>query len=555
MVRLYYFCQYLFKLHLIIFHMKFFSKLSLLCMIAAIILSACSNSSQRAQHVPAEAVVVFKLNTMQIGKKVAWESLTSGALFRDKDTTFDIEKTGIDMLNVFYAYGVGDQRLSNKLKMVFVLPLKSADKWESFLKTEFPNATVKQEGDYKFAHQDESVAGWNKNTLIVAIDAGGRSGDETTIILTEEIKKAFALKKDQSIVNNAKFAALEKEAHDVSFFLNYELAMDNIPQAGMSMAGSLLATQRKYLKDSYLAAGLDFDKGKIIADMRYYSNDNTMQLVKSLTPEKVDNDMLKRISGNQLNGVLAYHFNTNGVQALIDTMGYTGLINSQLEQVSLTIDEILGAFTGDLMLAATDVRMENKTQTYNYDGEEISVSNNQPTADFLFAMKIKNQATVNKILQLIAQEGGALSPAGPDMYISDGMLLSVKDGFVSVSNNEKNLQAFINNAGANFKIPNEVAENPYSIFIDINKSLAVVPIAEGVSAQQAAVLTEGKNLMEHLIGYGGKINGDHVGFHMELTLQNKNDNSLMQIIKYVEKLKKAEEAEEAVDTYQPEPAI
>lgn len=522
--------------------MKIISKLSFLLVAVMLLLSACNNSSERVNYIPAEAVAVLKINTLQIGKKVAWESLTSGALFRDRDSAFDLEKTGIDVVNVFYAYGVADQRLANKMKMVLILPLKDASKWEAFIKKEFPEAAIKKEGDLNFASQDESVAGWDKNTAIVAMDAGGGHGSESMAILTEEVKKAFSLKKEQSIAGNKRFAALEKEAHDVSLFLNYELLMDNVPQAEMGMAGSLMATQRKYVKDTYMAAGMDFDKGKIVADIRYYTNDNSMQMVKNVTPDKIDNEMLKRIPGNQLNGVLAYHINPKGVQSFIDTMGYTGLINSQLEQASLTIEEILNAFTGDIMLAATDFRNEMQTRTYNYDGEEKTTSYSSPTADWLFSMKVKDQNAINKLLQ-IATSAGSFTQASPDVYISDGIILSVKDGYVAVSNNEKNVLGFIaGTRNANFKIPSEVSDNPYGIYLDIANSVKAIPVDENKDPAQNAVLEDGKKLLENLIAYGGKIKDDHVPFHFELNFQNKNDNSLMQIIKFAEKAKKADES-------------
>ena len=174
-----------------------------MALIAALFFSACSGNSERAKYISKDAVAVVKVNTMQLGKKVAWEKLTNGSLFQDseKDTTFNIEKTGIDMLSVFYAYGLADQRLQDGMKWMLIIPLKDASKWEAFIKEKFKGGTIKKEGDLNIASDDEAVAGWDKKTVIIASGRAKNGSGESAQVLTEEIKKAFALPKDQNITS------------------------------------------------------------------------------------------------------------------------------------------------------------------------------------------------------------------------------------------------------------------------------------------------------------------------------------------------------------------
>ncbi len=63
-----------------------------------------------------------------------------------------------------------------------------------------------------------------------------------------------------------------KENHDLSFWVNYEALAGGLPQGELGDAGSVLASQKKLLKDAFISGGLDFEKGKIVADAKYHFN-------------------------------------------------------------------------------------------------------------------------------------------------------------------------------------------------------------------------------------------------------------------------------------------
>ncbi len=51
--------------------------------------------------------------------------------------------------------------------------------------------------------------------------------------------------------------------------------------------------------------------------------------------------------------------------------------------------------------------------------------------------------------------------------------------------------------------------------------------------------------MESVIAYGGKVEGDHSSFHFEINFQNKDENSLMQLINFSKKVMEANKKEAA----------
>ncbi len=83
--------------------------------------------------------------------------------------SFDFEKTGIEPLTTFFAFGLPDQRLAGKNKLMIILPLKDAEKFKAFLKENYPKAKVEVKDKLTFVTLDESTCiGFDKNTAIAA---------------------------------------------------------------------------------------------------------------------------------------------------------------------------------------------------------------------------------------------------------------------------------------------------------------------------------------------------------------------------------------------------
>ncbi|MFA6056929.1 MAG: DUF4836 family protein [Taibaiella sp.] len=527
----------------------------IVCML--FLFSSCSKPSENSRYISKDAIGVLSINTSELVKKVAWSALSGSPIFKDitgkaggDSTSFDIEKTGIDIAT-FFAYALPDQRLASKSKFMVIIPLKDAAKFQAFVKEKFPKAKIETKDNLTFAVLNENTTiGWDKKTAIAAAaspktqwsDDGQPlpSADNTTILM-EEVQKTFALKEDQSLAANNKFTDLQKAGHDIGFWLNYEALATSMPQEQIGSAGTILASQKKLLKDAFIAGGVDFEKGKIAGDATYYFNPSVKAIAEAMESKSVNNDLLKRVPGTQMNLMMSYHFNPQGIKAVVDTMGVGPLANAALKEYGLTIDDILNAFTGDFLLAVTDFAVSTESKSYTMNGNAVNYTSPVPTFKASLSFKIKDKAAFDKVMQ-VAVTNEMLATSAPGVYTFAGVATLASNGeYAAISNDPTVASAFLVSPGnANFNVPAEVKNNPYGFFADIKNSIKSVPLDLLYGKEDTAVFHDARNLLESISAHGGKVKDSQSDFHFEVNFQNKEENSLMQIINFSQKVAEAE---------------
>lgn len=459
-----------------------------------LLLNSCGKNEEHTRYIPKDAVGVLSINTSSLFKKVLWNAVSGSPAMREmmqelggKDTaSFNPEEIGIKQFTTFYAYGVADQRFSEKARFMVIVPLADATKFQAFLKKKFADAKIESKDGFTFASLNQgSIIGWNKETAILAAASSGSSWDEqgnlqpaadNSAILKEEIQKAFALPKDQSLAGNDKFKALQNDGHDISFWLNYEMLANSMPQEQIGTAGAIMASQKKLLKDAFIAGGLDFEKGKIKGNATYYFNPSVKPLMEAMEVKSVNNDLLKRVPGNQMNVMLSYHFNPQGIKTLVDSMGMTPLANAGLKEVGLSLDEVLNAFTGDFLLAVTDFNVGTESASYQSGGSEMSYTKPVPNFKASLSFRVKDKAVLDKIIQLGVQAQALTPGAAPGTFSAGMVTLAVNNEFVAVSNDPAVSTAFLAGGNSNFSIPSDVKNSPYGFYADVKNSLKGVPL-------------------------------------------------------------------------------
>lgn len=534
----------------------------IVCML--FLFSSCSKPSENSRYISKDAIGVLSINTSELVKKVAWSALSGSPIFKDitgkaggDSASFDLDKTGIDIAT-FFAYAMPDQRLAGKSRFMVLIPLKDATKFQAFVKEKFPKAKIETKGELTFAVLNENITiGWDKKTAIAAAATPKTQWSEegqplpaadNTTILTEEVQKTFALKEDQSLAANSKFTDLQKANHDISFWLNYEAFANSMPQEQIGSAGAIFASQKKMLKDAFIAGGVDFEKGKINGDATYYFNPTVKAIADALESKSVNNDLLKRLPGSQMNLMMSYHFNPQGIKAMVDTMGVAPLANLALKEYGLTIDDILNAFTGDFLLAITDFAVSTESKSYTMNGNAVNYTSPVPTFKASLSFKIKDKAAFDKIMQ-IAVTNQMLTTSAPGVYnFSSFATLASNGEYAAISNDAAVANAFLVSPGnANFNVPADVKNNPYGFFADIKNSIKSVPLDLLYGKEDTAVFHDARNLLESISAHGGKVKGSQSDFHFEINFQNKEENSLMQIINFSQKVAEAEKRQ--ADSY------
>lgn len=522
-----------------------------LCLL--VLLTGCSSKDDTARYISKDAIGVMGIDGKQLLMKAGMTALSGSPLLQELtrgaggDTSqFDLEKMGIQFLSTAYLYAVPDLRMESKSRVQLIVELQDAGKFSAFLKQQFKDAKFESKDKLSFAILNENICiGWDKNTAIAAatIPGGRASGSaDNATLLTEEIQKTFALAKDQSILTNKKFADLVKAGHDISVWMNYESLTSSMPQDELGSAGAIMASQKKLIKDAFLAGGINFEKGKITGDARYYFNATMKGVAQALEVKSVNNDLLGKVPGSQMNLMLSHHFNPQGIKALIDTIGVLPLANNALQQVNLTLDDILNAFTGDFLLAITDFKVATESQSYTLAGSSVNYTKPVPSFNGTFSAKIKDKTAFDKLLQVATQNNILTAGTTPNTYAIGGSVTLATDGTYMVASNDGAVAAsFLKTSGNTaLKVPAEVKSSPSGFFMDIRNSISSVPLDLLYGKEDSSVFHDGKLLLESINGYGGKLTDDHTDVHFDVTFQNKDENSLLQLMRFYKKVREAE---------------
>ena len=538
---------------------------SLTIALAATLLSACSKLPDHARYIPKDAVAVAGINIRGLGKKIAWNMITGSKLFKEmqkripekstKDAMDGIEKSGIDLSNTIYVYVKPDTRFKNGNRITGLVPLSDAGSWEAYVKKSFPQVEIKQHGDRKEASLGRDMyVGWSNKLLIIinvmAAPDYGMPGDDTQPApkpmedmagLSAELDNAFGVTNDNSIINNIHFTDVETAGHDITFWLNYGLLMDeygNVGNTGVSLSGALW-------KDAAFTSGFDFKKGKITGDMQYYLPDSMKAIGEAFGAENVDKDMLDRLPNQHMDAVLAMHISPKGVKMLLEKMGILGLANTALATQNMTVDYVLDAFTGDISFVMNDFSLHMKQETDSFMGQAVVHQVQTPTLSMAYVMKINKKENFRKLFDLAKDNG--LQPVGTGYAMplddKDTIYAQANDQYMIVSNKNPYAEGFLQGTFKTEKMPEaaatQVAGHPFAFYLDMQQMLKNVDAGINQSAQDSAMITESRKLLNNISLTGGAFKNSAISYHLDINFTNTEENSIIELMDYGMKMSDA----------------
>lgn len=549
----------------------------------ALLFASCHSVPDHARYIPKDATAVVGVNTNVLSKKIAWSAITGSKLLEElekgagdaqtREKAEALKDAGISYNSTLYFYQKADNRYQNDSKMGLVLPLSSDKKWEEYLKKNFTNSVITDHKDFKTAMLDDyALAGWNGNVLIIQnplrlpvpeaeYDPSDTDGVSMPMTVEEakgkidaagslaEMQNAFAQKKENSIAKDDHFQTLSKQNDDIALFLNYEQVMNTMNGLGMGAA----MTQPMF-QNTAMTVGINFKDGLIESDMRYYPSENMKEVVAQLGSKDVDKDLVDRLPGDNLGMVMTYHLDPKALSTALDKMGMTGLVNLSLASQGLNMDEILSAFTGDLGFTINNFRVEQ--QRVEVDSfmltfmDTADLIQQTPVMDFLFVMKIKNKATVDKLMGL-AQKSGVKSMGNGLYQISDDpetAQLLVSNDYIMAGNRAPSLQAFSGNKTPS-KLPQPALDvvkgHPFSWYVDMQTMLKNVPAGAGRGKHaETAMLEESRKMFRTIEFTGGEFSKNASTYKMKVNLMDKKENALLQLLNMIQQVAAANQLDE-----------
>lgn len=553
------------------------SRVLLTAVTAAIVFSSCSKIPEESKHIPKSAGIVVGVNSKQIVQKLITNGITVDKLFtalQGKDTSSEaakalknVENSGVDLNSNFFAAVVfGPEKQSYAS---FTGSLKDAAKFEAFLKENTPNFSSKTKNDFSYAwlQDHKSIVGWNKGSVIylhpfdmdelknrgkgavpglpgaddqdtMEEEEEGGAAVDTSVALptatttadagTEEqwagvLDNLFHLKDSETAGSLEAFKGLLKESADMTFFIHPEVIYNN--QVTM-----LPANFKKLLEDCYYAGSVNFDPGKVVMNGKSYAGKEMSDIYKKYGNNTLDLDMLEKYPGDSIDAFLAYGFDLRMIGDIIKSTGTDGIVNMMMGKSGLTLDDILNAFKGQMIFAASDFSVKKKPLPYFPEDSTTS-----PDSKWVFAMKVGDKAAFEKLMNspmvsnIFHKEGDryVLAQQMPNMPA-----LSITDKFVTAASDSVLLQQYLAGKGK-AKIESDIAGkikgNPMGAYMNIEKLVKNIPEDE-IPEDGKPLALQAKSLLKDLKAVSKPFNGKLQESQVILTFRNEQENSLVQLV-------------------------
>ncbi|MDB5221648.1 MAG: hypothetical protein JWN83_315 [Chitinophagaceae bacterium] len=525
-------------------------KLVALIGLFSILITSCGKKSKLGKLIPKEAAVIVDINAKSLLSKLPWDEIKQTSWYNElmSDSSFpatgktflgDPAKTGIDMGSdiVFFVVMPG-----NNGHAVVEGSLKDSKAFSDFIKSMHPAATISKDGDLDIFKTDEAVIGWNSERFVFVTNANHQMhnremNDSTNTAvplprpspdsLLSVCKNIFSLKSENSLYENEKFAALEKEEGDIHFWVNineiYKGSMKNLPEM-MAMV-----KLDKFLEGNISTATINFEDGKVSGTHKQYFGKELSDILKK-GDGNINTDMIKRISPQNLAGIYAIHFTPANLLEIIKLTGIDGFINLFMAQGGVSLDDVVKGIKGDILFAVNDITMKDDTTTLKVTGDSLNNYHQQPGVTFLFALAIGDKDAFNKLLKL----GNGMQKE----LTQKNIFQKSDDKYFVVSNSQDAVNKYFSGAQSTPDFLSKINDHPHGAFVDIQM------ILKGLQAQ----LTKdsmGKVLYDRNIAMwnnvyvtGGDYKDGGIVMNAELNLIDKNTNSLKQLNKYIDNISK-----------------
>ena len=540
--------------------------IAIFCLLS-LFFAACNRVPDHRKYIPKDAALVAGINLKALGKTIAWNMITGSKLFKEmqkkvpqkngNDLMTNIDKAGIDALNTFYVYLKTDVRFKGGIKMTGLVPLSDAVQWEDFLKKNFPQAEIKTENGIKIACPgDNMCVGWNSNLLIIMNTIAGPAGAAavaTTPEMAAEMAGAFTITDDNSIKSNGNFEKLENVGHDITLWINYEQIMNQYMSDNAAGMGGVTLSPAIW-KETALACGFDFRKGKITGDISWYASKDMDSVYKEFGAVSASKDMIERLPANNLAAMVAIHISMKGVKSLLDKTGLLGIANAGLQTQGMDADNVFDAFTGDMAFTANDLKLHNLSDPGNW----AQGPNQNTDATMCYVIKINKKDNFQKLMGM-ALETGELHPYQQGYVVPlnqrDSLFIIVSDQYAVTSNKYNSASAIIDGKKSGVSMPSnlvsQTSSHPFNIFIDIQQAMKNVNISASMSKDEQAIYEESSKLLTNVSINGGEYKDHAMQTHLEINFTNTEESSIFTLLDFGMKVSDAVEKARANEPAQP----
>lgn len=508
-----------------------------------LLMSACGGKKapEHTKLIPKDAIFVARFDIKQLtSKTIALDKLATeenlqqmGASKKEAEkASKNIKKfldSGIDFLNNFYFFS---DELNNEDKFGLTFALDNEAKFSKFIQNdEFWKNTdgakkpeYKEDGKIKFAVFDDkkTIIAWQGKTGLLLSKRGNS---------TNELKKYFGMKDSETLLSNASFKDFTSKAYDASIWIDFNKVAD-LGGAEATMAMGMAGISNK---DTYLALGFTFDKGKILMNIDYTGNESIEKMNNKIANSNISSDILKNIPLAEPTTGFSFSIKLDGFLEYLKERGQISVLDKQLRQIGITSED-LAPLTGDVFGASSTIKFDARSS-------EVPV-------EFVISLGIKDKKSFEALLDKINNKtGGVLSKEGNTYSMPlnyGGIVVTDKAAYITPENKLKdNVKAGKNELKGVLK--DNVGK--YASVVYVGKGFFDALVASKIYRKNASFKVLGNQFpVESVLFTAEKMKNKKAQSELTITLTDKSKNSLLTLIDLGKKI--SEEAEKQRKKYE-----
>ncbi len=530
--------------------------LSLIALISiTLIFNSCKKSSSTFTVIPKDTKAILVMDLSSLLKKSDFINMKDYSFYNfmieeveneDKDLAVLIEdffkdptQSGINVFDDSFVYYV-DEGEDEKF-VVWTLPLKKSGKFEEWLKkiieTTDEDFDVEDKGKYKlFNIEDEVIITWNKSSVlfVIPIEQEDNLEDISEYLMT--------LEKENQISENADFKDFYSSKKDVSFWLDYSIISD-IDEY------SYYADQiDKNLSDMKLSVFIEFLDGEIrMSSLIDVPEDSKLA---EIYDGKFNEDLLKYSPDKSL-ALISFAFSPEALKNyLTENPSFSGVNDMVEQQIGYSVEDILDAFGGSLMLnlydfeskevEATDWDLVYDEELGTYEYEEVIVMKNKINPLGFITFDIKDKDLFNTLINIVVETGSVEEHDNYYSFESQGFeyYFGVTDNFLFVATDKEfvdNLDNGFSSNLTNTDFGKNIKDNSYYLYANMNLNeypeFLFEEMLENEPDAQLAFDFVNETFDYIEMKSSGKMQGQ-----ISIYLKDDSENSLKALLKSIDKL-------------------
>jgi len=520
-------------------------------LIITILFASCKKSGTSGLLVPGDAAIVFHINNASLSSKLSWEEIRQTNWYKElskhaddslaQKILNDPAQSGVDTKADFVIF------LSAHGKngyLVFEGSLKDAAAFEAFNKKMHKSGTAAKDGPISFMLLDETaILTWNSThfTYVTGVPMPDMQGiaerkqaglDHHTIIPADSLKlfgkNILSLKASDKLDKDSRFVSLIKDGSDVHLWMNTEKYYAGMLGPMVAMMGNIAALT----KGNISTASYKFDNGKITMDSKQYYGKEMAEFMSNYNVKPVSAETVARIPSQNVVAALAMNYPPEAVQGFLKFLGIDGLANMFIAKTGYSLAEFEKAMKGEVLFAVTDFSLKTKDDTLKYgEGEPMIFPKTKPDANVLLATAVKDKVAFDKLITILTDKikeetMGEIPPS--ITYKSD-------NNWFAIGNSPEQVNQFLAGGSTKAAFADKMSGHPFGLYIDVKKILQVTSTTARDSVRKAAFAVA-LDTWEEVKAWGGEYNNKSTEFHAEITMVDKNTNSLKQLNNFIDKM-------------------